>query len=109
MPVKSAQNKEVEKKAQPKNKQEKRYVYLDEKVKDFLFSDVVHVRSGIRGMLFSFGKTHPENEKFTIIKEFLLPLDVAFNLMDIMKKQFIELEKKAVIQTEERAKKGKEK
>lgn len=89
---------------------EKNYIYLDEKVKDFLYSDFVRVNSGPRGVLLALGKGHPESDKFVIFSEVLLPLDVAFRLKDILTKHFDEMTKKGLIRLEQNVEKsGKEK
>ncbi len=75
---------------------ESNYIYLDDHVKDFLYSDYVRVRSGPRGMLLSFGKSHPDNDKFTIISEILVPLDVSFALKQIIETQLDDLVKDGI-------------
>lgn len=76
------------------------YAYIADSVKDFHFSDFVKIRSGPRGTLMSFGKYHPENEKFMIFSEILLPLDTAYSLMTILEKQFAELQERKLIEVE---------
>lgn len=94
---------EVQKKVQAKKSDtvEKNYFYFDEKVKDFIYSDFVRINSSQRGMLFSFGKVHPELDKVVIINEVLLPLDVAFSLKRIIEDHIGKYVKEGVIQIEE--------
>ena len=79
-------------------KQESRnYEYFDECVKNFEYADFVRIRSGYRGTLLSFGKGHPEKEKFLIFSEVLIPLDVAFSLKKILDEQLGEMQKDGII------------
>ena len=75
------------------------YEYVDESVQDFDYADFVKIRSGVRGMLFSFGKIHPERAKHMLHTEILIPLDVALSLHQIMGRQFEELERQGVIKS----------
>lgn len=77
-------------------------VYASEEVKNFAFSDYVKLRTGPRGMLFSFGKRHPDDKKITIYDEMLIPLDVAYVLLQIMKDQFYLLEKNQMIEVKKK-------
>lgn len=88
---------------------ELKYVYADDKVKNYSFSDYVRIRSGVRGILFSFGKQHPESDNVMIYSEVLLPLDVAYNLQQIIAGQFEVLKEKKIIEEKENGSNGKEK
>lgn len=77
-----------------------KFVYMNESARDYSFADFVAVKSGVRGMLLSFGKAHPHEEELMIFKEILLPLDVAHRLQVIMHDQFEELIEKGLIQVE---------
>ena len=83
--------------------EEKSYFYFDESVKDFIYSDYVRVNSNRKGMLFSFGKAHPELDKFVIVNEVLLPLDVAYRLKQIIEDQLNQQIEDGVIQIKEEA------
>jgi len=80
------------------------YEYASEAVKDFAYSDYVRVRAGMRGMLFSFGKVHPENDKIVIHSEVLVPLDVTFRLKEIIHDQMSELESQGILQKADESK-----
>lgn len=84
----------------------KEYIYPDENIKNFEFYDYVRLRSGPRGTLFSFGKKHPEGDKFLIFKEVLIPLDVAYRLMKILNDHFKKMEEDGVINIDEKSAKG---
>ncbi len=73
------------------------FIYANDMVKDFEFFDFVRVRAGQRGMLFSFGKGHPEAEKVIIFKEILIPLEVAYSLKEILINQFDDMQKSGFI------------
>ncbi len=88
-------------KEQKSKKEEKNYFYLDESVKNFTYSDFVRVNTNNKGMLFSFGKMHPELDKHMITSEVYVPLDVVFNLKRIIETQLKELEDAGVIQFKE--------
>jgi hypothetical protein len=77
------------------------YKYLDESVKNFSYSDVIHVRSGAGGMLISFAKSHPENKESTIFQEILIPLGAAYSLGLIIQKQLEALEGKGLLKIED--------
>ncbi len=74
--------------------------YSDEIVKDYSYYDFVKLHTNARGMLFSFGKMHPEDKVPTIYEEIFLPLDVALSLHHIMSGQFEILKSKNVIRIE---------
>jgi predicted GNAT superfamily acetyltransferase len=38
---------------------DKNYIYLDDTVKDFAYSDFVRINTNERGILLAFGKSHP--------------------------------------------------
>ncbi|MCX6827029.1 MAG: hypothetical protein NTV06_07180 [candidate division Zixibacteria bacterium] len=80
--------------------QTENYRYLDEKVKNFEFADWVRVQCNPLGMLFSFGKSHPEKQEFIIFSEILLPIHTAHSLQQIIMKQLEELQKKGFIKIE---------
>ncbi|MBD3234063.1 MAG: hypothetical protein GF315_10120 [candidate division Zixibacteria bacterium] len=61
--------------------------YLTEEVKNFEFADHVAIRSYPRGMLLSFSKAHPGEEKLLTFKEILIPFEVAVSLQQIIKDQ----------------------
>ncbi|MEE9441338.1 MAG: hypothetical protein V3V99_01560 [candidate division Zixibacteria bacterium] len=96
----------TKKNSNPKqSKKAPNYRYIDEHAKDFAFFDYVRVRSGARGSLLSFGKSHPESNEFIIFKEILIPLDVAYSLKDILINQFDEMEESGLINIEKPSKK----
>ena len=74
-------------KKSPESKPASQVSHLSESVKNYAFADFVSVNSYRRGMLLSFGKSHPTEREFLIFKEVLLPFDVALSLQQIMKKQ----------------------
>lgn len=76
------------------------YAYLDESVKNHEYSDWIRVRAGGMGVLLSFGKIRPDNEKKTIFQEILVPLHVANSLRDILTKQMTELQEKGYLRRE---------
>lgn len=74
------------------------YCYLDDRVKDFAFAEFVKLRSGPRGMLFSFGKGHPELGKVVIFQEILLPFEVAASLSNIIVAQLDQMKTAGLIE-----------
>ena len=52
------------------------------------------------GMLLSFGKIHPDNEKNTVFREILVPLHVAHSLANILATQMSEMKEKGYIKIE---------
>lgn len=93
-------------KATEKTKKEGPHTYTDETVKNYSFSDYVKVRSNPRGMLFSFGKIHPDSDKFIIFQEILLPFDIANSLQKIIDDQFKKLSEAGLIEVRERPKRA---
>jgi len=85
----------------PKSKQRPEPVYLDDQVKDFSFAEFVKLQSGPRGMLFSFGKGHPEVGNIVIFKEIMLPYDVAATLSGIIASQLEQLKAEGLIEIHE--------
>lgn len=83
---------------QPPKVAEPEYCYLDDRVKDYAFSEFVKLRSGPRGMLLSFGKGHPELGKQVIFQEILLPYEVAASLSDIIAAQLDQLKAAGLIE-----------
>lgn len=73
---------------------------LDENIKNYDFADYVQVRSFPRGVLLSFGKSHPEYKKNLMFKEILLPFEVAASVSDIITKQITELKEKGLLTVE---------
>ena len=80
----------------PKSKRGPKEVYLNDQVKDYSFAEFVKLRSGPRGMLFSFGKGHPEG--IVIFKEIMLPYDVAATLSGIITDQLQHLQDEGLIE-----------
>ncbi len=74
-------------KKSPESKPASPVSHLSESVKNYAFADFVSVQSYRRGMLLSFGKSHPNEKEFLVFKEVLLPFDVALSLQRIMKEQ----------------------
>jgi len=74
--------------------------YLNEAVKNYEFSDWVKVSSSQIGMLFSFGKSHPEKKEFIIFLEVLLPFPIAHSFSQIIIKQLSELQEKGYLKLE---------
>jgi hypothetical protein len=72
--------------------------YLNEKAKEWEYSDYVRLTPGPRGMVLSFGKFIRENNKYGIFKEILLPYDVADALSNVIKQQFENLIEKGLIE-----------
>jgi hypothetical protein len=70
--------------------------YLYEAVKNFEYADHVRIRTTITGVILSFGKFHPQNQKIAVFREVLLPFPVAYSLWQLIKnhmeevKQFLE-------------------
>ncbi len=76
------------------------HIYGDESVKNYSFFDFVRVRTGKNGSLLSFGKSHPESDKFTVYQEILIPLEIGLKLGEIITNQFKELEASGQIKIE---------
>jgi len=73
------------------------FYYLSESVKDYNFADFVRINSFHRGMILSFGKMQPDERKFSIFQEILLPFEVADSLSKIIKKNMDELIEKGAL------------
>ncbi|MCK4856458.1 MAG: hypothetical protein KAT58_00655 [candidate division Zixibacteria bacterium] len=80
------------------SKKSKEYIYPGDRCGEYLWSDYVRVNSGPRGILLSFGQFHPEVGKYQIIKEILLPYEVAISLRTIIGKQIDALTEKGLIE-----------
>lgn len=78
--------------------EEKKDFYLNEKAKEWDFSDYVRVTAGPRGMILSFGKFIREDKKYGIFSEILLPYDVVDALTKVIKQQFENLIEKGLIE-----------
>jgi len=76
----------------------KEFYYLSESVKDYTYSDYVRVRSFPRGMILSFGKSQPDESRFSIFHEVLLPFEVAMSLSEIIKRQVDSLIKDGLLE-----------
>lgn len=80
---------------------EDEFIYAESSTRNFEYSDVIKVRSSQTGMLFSFGKNHPDLAgKPLIFREIFLPLDVGWRLKNVLEKQFASLEKDGIIKIE---------
>ena len=77
------------------------FVYANEEVKNYTFADHIAIRSFPRGMLFSFGKSHPETGETIRFKEILIPFDVATNLSKIIKDQVDQLIEQGLLVVED--------
>lgn len=86
-----------QKRSQLAKKQEKPYFYIGLPGQYQEFSDFVRVNSSPRGIVLSFGRWTPEQEKFAVFEEILLPFDTADALSTIIRTHIQELEKKGVI------------
>jgi hypothetical protein len=83
----SSKVKEAKTKKPSEEKKAEESLYLNEDVRNFAFSDYVRIKSYPRGLLFSFGKRHPEDQKYILFEEILLPFDVAVALQKIIGEQ----------------------
>ncbi|RKX32792.1 MAG: hypothetical protein DRP46_00420 [Candidatus Zixiibacteriota bacterium] len=88
--MKQIEKKEMSKKPK-KPENEDNYDYVDKAVCNYSISDFVRISSFPRGMLLSFGKSHPQKDKFLIFKEILLPFDIAASLSKIIKEHLDKL------------------
>ena len=89
------------KKDKSEKKEEKNYFYFNQPGQNQEFSDFVRVSSYPRGILLSFGRFTPEEQKFAIFEEILLPFDTADALGAIIRNHMKELEDKGVIERAE--------
>jgi hypothetical protein len=93
-----AGTKKVGKKNEKSQSTQENAVYLSEEVKNYSFSDFVKLRSFPQGMLFSFGKRHPDSQNPVIFHEILLPFDVAVRLGAIIGGQLERLKEEGLIE-----------
>ncbi len=97
-------NKEA--KDNPKQMAKPEFEYINEDVKNYAYSDYVRLNSFPRGMLLSFGKMRPEDGKFIVFQEILLPFEVAVSLSTIIKVQIDELISKGALKEVPMTKEG---
>lgn len=77
---------------------EPEFYYLNEAVKDYGYSDYVRITSFKRGVLLSFGKMQPDESKFSIFQEILLPFEIAISLSKIIKRQTDKMIEEGILQ-----------
>jgi len=97
MKTKEKKNK---KKANSKSIRIEKAEYLNEEVKNFDFADYVRVKSYPRGMLLTFGKAHPGEQKFVFFKEIMIPYDVVLSLQKIIIDQIDGLTEQGILKIE---------
>lgn len=76
----------TDKKSKAKKKKQN-YFYLDEKAKQFDFSDFVRITAYQHGLVLHFGKLQPDSDEFGIYQSILLPFSVADSLSTIIRHQ----------------------
>ncbi len=87
MPPKKTKTSSKKTKKDSSKKPAQGYSYPLTGVEEFSWSDWAKVRIGSMGLFISFGQMHPETGQFQIVKEILMPLNVAFAFKDLIADQ----------------------
>lgn len=94
----SGKVKEAKNKKAADEKKSEDFFYLSDEVRNFAFSDYVRINSYPRGLVLSFGKRHPEDGKYILFQEILLPFDVAVALREIIGEQIDNLVSRGLLE-----------